>query len=350
VASILLKTINTDANTIKRWAILDSGASSHFLTTNTPATNILPTTTPIITRLPNGAWVHSTHTCTLDIPSLPPNAGATHIIPGLASHSLLSVLTLCNARYTVHFTKIGCTIVYQGRTIVCGHKCTRTGLWMIPLSKDAKAPPADFHPTVAMAANIDATSSTAKYACYIHQTLCSPTAATLLHALTKSTELKTIPGLTTNLIHAHLPKSTATDKGHMRPHRANTASTCNNHPAIVQACAEVDNMFPIHKTCAVHDIFCFAALADAKAGTMYTDITGAFPVRFFKNMQYIIVAYIYDLNTISSAQCQTAPSLPALPHSQKSSTFYKHGNTSLYSTSWTMNAPRPLRSTSKRTK
>jgi hypothetical protein len=83
---------------------------------------------------------------------------------------------------------------------------------MIPLSKDAKAPTADIHPTVAMAANIDATASTAKYACYIYQLMCSPAATTLLLALTKSTELKTIPGITTNLIHVHLPKSTATNK------------------------------------------------------------------------------------------------------------------------------------------
>ena len=61
---------------------------------------------------------------------------------------------------------------------------------MIPLSKDTKAPPADFHPTAEMAANIDATPSTAKYAHYIHQLLCSPTAVALLLALTKSTELE----------------------------------------------------------------------------------------------------------------------------------------------------------------
>lgn len=45
-------------------------------------------------------------------------------------------------------------------------------------------------------------------------------------------------------------------------------------------------------------MFCFAALADAHAGTMYTDLTGAFPVRSYKNMQYIFVAYVYDLNAI----------------------------------------------------
>jgi hypothetical protein len=45
-------------------------------------------------------------------------------------------------------------------------------------------------------------------------------------------------------------------------------------------------------------MFCFAMLADAITGTMYTSITGAFPVRSIKNMQYMFVAYIYDLNAI----------------------------------------------------
>jgi hypothetical protein len=45
-------------------------------------------------------------------------------------------------------------------------------------------------------------------------------------------------------------------------------------------------------------MFCFAALADMHTGTMYTDGTGAFPVRSFRNMQYVSVAYIYDLNAI----------------------------------------------------
>ncbi len=31
---------------------------------------------------------------------------------------------------------------------------------------------------------------------------------------------------------------------------------------------------------------------------MYTDLTGAFPVRSFKNMIYIFLAYIYDLIAI----------------------------------------------------
>jgi len=177
--------------------------------------------------------VRSTHTCTLDLPDLPAGARAAHIIPGLASHSLLSVVTMCNAGCTVTFTKINCTIVYRGRTIVCGHKCTKTGLWMVPLRgthPQAARPPTVLgepttEPTFAIAANVDATSSASEYARYIHQCICSPPSATLLGALQRSEELTTIPGLTPALIKHHLPRSTATDKGHMCQHRSNTAST-----------------------------------------------------------------------------------------------------------------------------
>ncbi len=62
--------------------------------------------------------------------------------------------------------------------------------------------------------------------------------------------------------------------------------------------AEVDHMFPPQEICAMQNVFCFAALANAITGTMDTDITSAFPVRSFKSMQYMFVAYIYNLNAI----------------------------------------------------
>ena len=173
------------------------------------------------------------HTCTLDLPDLPADARAAHIIPGLASHSLLSVVTMCNAGCTVTFTKISCTIVYHGRTIVCGHKCTKTGLWMVPLrgaNTQAAGPPTVLSKpttelTFAITTNVEATSSAAKYSRYIHQCICSLPSATLLGALQRSEELATIPGLMPTLIKNHLPQSTATDKGLMCRHRSNTAST-----------------------------------------------------------------------------------------------------------------------------
>jgi hypothetical protein len=132
---------------------------------------------------------------------------------------------MCNAGCTVTFTKINCTISYPGRTIICENKCTRMGLWMVPLknpsvqatspSATTTHPPISTSSTAAVAANIDAMSSAAKYARYIHRIMCSPLASTLLRALDISEEVPTIPGLTTTLIKNHLPRSTATSKGHM---------------------------------------------------------------------------------------------------------------------------------------
>jgi hypothetical protein len=242
------------------------------------------------------------HRCMLDIPSLPPGACAAHIIPGLALHSLISIVTMCNTGCTVIFMKIGFTIVYHGKTIVCGQKSTWTGLWMIPLAQWSPTAPTALSainlPFVAMAVNVDATSSSAEYAPYVHQLLCSPLVATLLHALATSTKLTTIPGLTPALIHSHLPHSMATNKGHMHCHRSCTASTCSKHASILLTWAKVDQMCPPREAWAVQDMCCFAALANAMLGIMYTGINGAFPVWSFKNMQYIFVAYIYNLSAI----------------------------------------------------
>jgi hypothetical protein len=68
----------------------------------------------------------------------------------------------------------------------------------------------------------------------------SPPASTLLRELDLREELVTITGLTTTLIKNHLPRSTATDKGHMQQHQANTASMRNMQSDIIATHAEVD--------------------------------------------------------------------------------------------------------------
>jgi hypothetical protein len=50
----------------------------------------------------------------------------------------ITFVTLCchyvNAGCTVTFTKINCTISYHSHTKICGNKCTRMGMWMVPLT------------------------------------------------------------------------------------------------------------------------------------------------------------------------------------------------------------------------
>jgi hypothetical protein len=302
-ADALLRTIQLDMNAVKNSAILNSGATSHFLASTAPATNLVPTTEPIIAHLPNGEHVTPTHTCMLDIPALPAAACHAHIIPNLASHSLISVVTLCNAGCNLAFTKIGCTILYRGCTVLCANKCTRTGLWIIPLAATTPPPPtptvtpADDLPT-AIATNVKATSTAAEYAWFVHQALWFPPAATLLWALERSKELATIPSFSLRLVCNHLPLSTATNKGHMRRHRQGTGSTRSLQPAILDVRRQVDNLHPTKEICAAHNIFCFPALADLSTGTMYTNLPGAFQVCSTKSMQYVFVAYVYDLITI----------------------------------------------------
>jgi hypothetical protein len=76
------------------------------------------------------------------------------------------------------------------------------------------------------------------------------------------------------------------------------ASIRNAHANIMAAHADINSMSPTQEVCSLQKMFCFVALTNANTGTMYTYLTRAFPVSSFKYMQYIFVAYIYDLNAI----------------------------------------------------
>jgi len=82
----------------------------------------------------------------------------------------------------------------------------------------------------------------------------------------------------------------------MKRRRQNIRSTRSNNAAVKQAKYEASDMNPPQQMCSALDMFCFAALADANEGTMYTDLTGKFPVRSYKNNQYVLVTYFYSIN------------------------------------------------------
>ena len=64
-------------------------------------------------------------------------------MPGLASHSLVSVVKLCNAGCQVDVRDISCEIRYKGKTIVQCSKDVSTGLWMMPLTNGIEKPTYD---------------------------------------------------------------------------------------------------------------------------------------------------------------------------------------------------------------
>ena len=181
-----LSTVEINLKNIKEWAILDSGASIHLLVVGAPVTIKQVAVSPISVTLPGGDQVHSTHIGDLDMPQLPKSAREYHIIPDSASYSLISVVKLCEAGCEVSFTKwgIGVEVRYRGQTIIKGSKCTRTGLWMVPLSRppdtttssriEQKSTNKCNSSNEIYAGNLYKTSSQAELAMYHHQSLGGP--------------------------------------------------------------------------------------------------------------------------------------------------------------------------------
>ena len=138
-------------------------------------------------KLPNKVHINSSHVGTLPLPQLPPQARRAHIIPGLASHSLISVVKLCNAGCDVKMNDISCTVWYHEKTMIDCSKCIQTGLWMMPLTNDTTETAAttidwDNSP-IHYANNSHQTSTRAELAQFHHQSLFSPPTTTILKAL-----------------------------------------------------------------------------------------------------------------------------------------------------------------------
>ena len=47
-----------------------------------------------------------------------------------------------------------------------------------------------------------------------------------------------------------------------------------------------------------NEMFCFAILRDEEENTIYSHLTGRFPIELYTGMNYIVVCYDYKLNTI----------------------------------------------------
>ena len=135
----LLLTVDFTKENLNNWAIIDSGATSNFLVTEATVADVVTAHNPLTVTIPAGSRVQSTHNCKIAIADLPEKARLGHIIPGLASHSLILVITLCNAGCKVLLTKIKCIVTYRGRMVITGQKYCRTGLWMIPLTPEGNA-------------------------------------------------------------------------------------------------------------------------------------------------------------------------------------------------------------------
>jgi hypothetical protein len=125
--------------------IANTGSTAHFGTTTLPVVNKRPATNPIAIHNPNGTIMYSTHTAELDIPHLPPAMHQVHIIPNLASHTLLSIGQMCDTGCAVTFNATTVTVTYQNRLILQGTRTATTRLWHFDLPHPGPPLPLDMH-------------------------------------------------------------------------------------------------------------------------------------------------------------------------------------------------------------
>ena len=85
-------------------AIIDSGATGHFILPGSPIKNINPETRPLVIHLPDGMTLQYTHTGNLYTPWIPKAATQEHVVPGLSHTSLVSINMVCDA---------GCKVSYD---------------------------------------------------------------------------------------------------------------------------------------------------------------------------------------------------------------------------------------------
>jgi hypothetical protein len=161
-------------------AIADTGSTAHFGTIDAPVINKRLSLNPISIRNPNGTIMTSTHEADLDLPMLPPAARRIHIVPELASASLISMGQLCDAGCSVAFTASNVNVSINDIIVLTGHRTPNTLLWHFPLPTPTPSPPVN-HSALATIGS----AAPAELVTFAHAALFSPALSTLHLALSK---------------------------------------------------------------------------------------------------------------------------------------------------------------------
>jgi hypothetical protein len=176
-------------------AIADTGSTAHFGTINAPVINKRRSLNPIHIRNPNGTIMISTHEADLDLPMLPPAARRIHIVPELASSSLISMGQLCDAGCSVAFTATKVNVSINDTVVLTGHRTPNTLLWHFPLPTPTPAPPVN-HSALATIGS----ATPAELVAFAHAALFSPAFLSTLHLALSKGFITNFPGITPTLL------------------------------------------------------------------------------------------------------------------------------------------------------
>jgi hypothetical protein len=291
------------------YAIADTGTTGHYLKPSSPNLDRQPDLQPITVRMPNGDGIQSSHTCLLNLPALPPGSTKAHILPGLASHSLLSIAKFCDNGCVVQFSRNRCRILQDNNVILDGPHDPTTNLWLLPLQPKPSPIPTGTQTAPHLGFHAHQTSTKSDLLQYLHAACYSPVTSTWLQAI-RNNNFITWPGVTAPAVSKHLPPSIATTQGHLdlapknrrstkpKPTTATTTAQPRSSPKPDPDPADRSNLFPPQHPTQTHSVFAAIGLADVHNQVIYTDLTGAFPVTSQAGNKYMLILYDYDSNAI----------------------------------------------------
>jgi hypothetical protein len=270
-----------------RYTILDSGATGTFVTSSDA--KFLLAQTPVS----DGPTVLSAYGAAMPITlrgqlplskKLSSTAQSDFVLDDLKTGTLILLAKLCDDDCIAIFNKYDVKIVKDNEIIIKGNRMPN-GLWSLPLLDYAP------HQANGILRTYMPEQELAKY---LHTTLGSPVPSTLLRAIL-ITHLTTFPGLTTNLISKHLPKSLATVTGHQDQEAKHLRSAKVTPTIDVPEPKDLD-LEPLLAPPS-HNIFVMLFEKD-QVMKSYSDQTGRFPVPSSRGNHYIFVLYHQNTNTI----------------------------------------------------
>ena len=240
------------ATVTTRHRLADSGSTGMYLAVSDAVTlpSYAPATAPVLVQTASNQVVRSTHTATLDWPSMLESTTRAQVFPEFGK-SLISVPVLADAGLSTHFTRRGVFVTADtgdpapASVLMQGGRDSK-GLFLLPLQYAASAVggPAQMgsaatdHAAVTDALEGNANSaldeansslhvkrSVAQLMRFYSRTLGNPADSTVQRALDDGILTDVLPGLTSERWRVYPPDSINTAKSHLDRLRQNIAST-----------------------------------------------------------------------------------------------------------------------------
>jgi hypothetical protein len=232
--------------------------------------------------------MHPTHEAELDMPMLPAVAKRVHIIPELATHTLLSIGQLCDAGCDVAFTAEEITVKYKGNTVLSGYRTCHTRLWHFSMPSNLPSPK-KMSPTEHASMTAIRSATPVQLVAFAHATLFSPALAIYPRISTQQRLLDQFPQINSKNIAQISTTIISYGQRTLGSDTKNQASTKQKpESANTKDGDGDDDVFPTSTSSGEQSHHCYATIMELK-GQIYTDQTGCLQDPTYKTLQCWIV-------------------------------------------------------------